>query len=124
MGAALGQPKMLVDGERRPHAAALRHIADAETGDGVGRQADDLRAGQLDAAGRRHQPGDGVAQRRLAHAVAADDGQDAAVQGDGDVLHGVGASVVDVEPIDPQDRARSDLDASPREPAHCRPPPM
>src|SRR5215471_13788877 len=104
--------------------AALRDVADAEPRDGVRRQTDALHTAELDAAGGGHQAGDGVAQRRLAHAVAADDGEDAAVEGEGDVLQGVGAAIIDIQPVDPQNRARSDLGAPAGEPAHWRPPPM
>src|SRR5207237_7578161 len=41
-----------------------------------------------------HQPGDGVAQRRLAHAVAADDGQDPLGEPERHALQRVGAAVV------------------------------
>ena len=66
------EPQVLVDRERAPQAAALRHVADAEPRD-VGRRApDQLLAGEADrAAGGAHQPHDGFAQRGLAHAVAA-----------------------------------------------------
>ena len=77
------QAQRLVDRQRRPDAPALRHVGDAAPRDLVRRQAEDLLAEQPDAAGGRHQAGDGVAQRRLAHAVAADDAEHAAVDASG-----------------------------------------
>ncbi len=63
--------------------------------------------------------------REYVEAVAADDGEDAAIQRDRDVLHGVGPAVIDVEVIDPEHGPRSSFDAAAREPGHqCRPPPM
>ena len=62
----------------RPDAPALRHIADAQTGDLVRLERRDLAAGDADrAAAGPLQPDDGVAERGLAHAVAADDRQHA-----------------------------------------------
>ena len=69
------------------------------------RQAEDLLAGQLDAAARRHQAGDRVAQRGLAHAVAADDGEHAASSVKRHALQRMGAAVVDVEVLDREHRA-------------------
>jgi hypothetical protein len=83
----------------------LWHVRDAAARDPIGRQAEDLFAGELDAAGGAHQPGDGVAQRGLAHAVAADDGQHAVLDRECHALQRVRAPVVDVEALDPQDRA-------------------
>ena len=54
---------------------------------------------------RRHQAGDGVAQRGLAHAVAADDAEHAALEREAHALQRVGAAVVDVEALDDQHRA-------------------
>jgi hypothetical protein len=69
-----------------------------------GAQAQDL-ARQPDAAGGRHQAGDRVAQRGLAHAVAADDAQHAVVERQAHALQRVGAAVVDVQALDHQQRA-------------------
>ena len=69
------------------------------------RQAEDLFAGEAHAAARRHQPGDRVAQRRLAHAVAADDAEHAALEREAHALQRMGAAVVDVEALDHQRRA-------------------
>ena len=96
-------PQVLVHGQRAPQPAALRHIADAEPRD-VGRRApDQLLAGEPDrAAGSAHQPHDGVAQRGLAHAVAADDGERALSQRQVDPLQRVRTAVQDVEVLDLQ----------------------
>ena len=92
-------PQMFVDVQRAPQAAALRHIADAQARDLGRRAVGDGVAGEHDAAGGdRHQPHDGVAQRGLAHAVAPDHRQDAALQAKIDALQGVRGAVVDVEP--------------------------
>ena len=72
------QTQMLVYRERWPDSPALRHVADALVGNDVGREAEDFFAVQLHAACRgtssycADQAGDRVAQRGLAHAVAAD----------------------------------------------------
>ena len=52
LGAVADQAQMLVHRERGPDAPALRHVADAAIGDLVGRQAEDLVAGEPDAAAR------------------------------------------------------------------------
>ena len=44
------EPQMLVDAERGPDAAALRHVGDAVADDAVGREAEDLLAARADAA--------------------------------------------------------------------------
>ena len=93
-----GQPQMLVDGERRPEPAALGRIADAEIGDPVRRQPDQFLTGHADrSALHRQQAHDGVAQRRLAHAVAADHRVNAGHQLQIDALERVGRAVVDVQ---------------------------
>ncbi len=93
-----GHAQMLVDGQRTPQPPPLRDIADAEPRDprrgGVG----DVLARQTHGpARRRHEAHDRLAQRRLAHAVAADDRQHARSQGQIDALQGVGAAIVDIE---------------------------
>ncbi len=99
------QAQRLVDRERRPDAAALRHVGDAAPGDLVRCAAEDLLADQPHAAAGRHQAGDGVAERRLAHAVAADDAEHAAFEREADALERMGAAVVHVEALDHQHRA-------------------
>ena len=51
-----------------------------------------------------HQARDGIAQRGLAHAVAAHDAQHAVFNSQADALQGVGAAVVNVQPFDGQGR--------------------
>ena len=93
-----GQPQMFVDGERRPEPAALGRKADPEVGDPVRWQPDQFLAGHADrSALHRQQPHDGVAQGRLAHAVAADHRMNAGHQFQIDALERVGGAVVDVQ---------------------------
>ena len=67
------------------------------------RAADELLAHETDgAAGCRGQPDDRLAQRRLAHAVASDQRQDAVLERQIDALQRVAAAVEDVEPSDLQ----------------------
>src|SRR5215469_14666175 len=101
---ARDETQRLLDAERRPDAPALRHVRDAAPRDPVRREAADLLAAQLDAAARRDQPGDRVAQRRLAHAVAADDREHAALEHEVDALQHMRVAVVDVEMPDLQHR--------------------
>ena len=92
------QPQMLVDRQRRPDASALRHVADAEIDNVVGRQPQEIDAGGTDSAtGRRHQPHDRVAERGLAHAVAADDGEHALIERERYALQRMGVAVVDLQ---------------------------
>ena len=123
--AAHGQAQVLVDAQRGPDAAALGDVADPPLGDGVGRQAQDVLAGQPHAARGGDQPGDGVAERGLAHPVAPDHRDDPVVERQRHLLQGVGAAVVDVEPLHLEDRPRRSPRAPAREPGHqARPPPM
>jgi len=100
--AARGEPQMFVDGQRRPDAAALRHVGDAAAGDEVGGEAEDLLAAEADAAAGRHQPGDGVAQGSLAHAVTPHHGQHALRQLERHRLQRVRTAIVDVQLLDPE----------------------
>jgi hypothetical protein len=113
---------VLVDRERRPDPAPLRDVADAALGDAVRRQPEDLLAGEPHAAARGagglDEAGDRVAERGLAHAVAADDGEHAVIEREGDALQRVRAAVVDVEASDLEDRSRAALRAVAREPGH------
>ena len=88
------QPERLLDAERRPDAAPLRHVGDAAARDAVRRQAEDLgrRRGETLAA-RRHQAADRVHSVVLPIAVAADDAEDAARPGESRRLQRVGAAV-------------------------------
>ena len=97
---------MLVDRERRPHPPSLRHVADTLGGDDVRGQPEDLLARELDAPRGAHEPGHRVAQGRLPHAVAADHGEDAAVERERHALQRVRAAVVDVEVLDLEDQCR------------------
>ena len=93
-----GQPQVLVHRQARPDPAALRHVADAEAVDLVRLQPEISRAVEADrAAARPLQAGDGVAQRGLAHAVAADDGEDAASSVEVDTLQGMAFAVEDLQ---------------------------
>ena len=98
--AALGrhEPQMLVDRERAPQPPPLRDIADADARDIGGRAADQFLAGDADRAARRpHQTHDRLAQSGLAHAVAADHRQHAALQGEIDALQCVRMPVMNIE---------------------------
>ena len=90
---------MLVDRERRPHPPPLRHVADAVLGDrgsAAGRGSPRRRAARCRAR-RGTRPGDRVAERGLAHAVAADHGEHAVLERERHVLQRVRVAVVDVE---------------------------
>ena len=98
--------QVLVDRERAPQPAALRHVADAEP-----RDLRRIEPGQLVVVGeadrtarRAHQAHDGLAQRGLAHAVAADDREDAGMDRELDALQRVGMAVIDIEAANLQQR--------------------
>jgi hypothetical protein len=100
---------VLVDGERLEQAPPLGYVADPGAGDLVGRAPKDLAALEGDrprSVGRRD-PHDRVAQRRLAHAVATDEGDRLFAHLEADVLQDVRAAVVDVEVLDGQQRRAS-----------------
>src|SRR5262245_56928190 len=85
--AAQRKPQVLLDRQRRPHAPSLRHVAYARSSNAVRGEPRQLRAVRpILAAGCAHQADDGLAQRALAHAVAADDGDYAALERQGEVL--------------------------------------
>ncbi len=122
---AHGEAEVFVDAERRPDPAPLRHVADAPLRDEVGRQAEDLLAGEPHAARGGDEPGDGVAECGLPHAVATDHRDHAVVQGERDLLQGMGAAVVDVEPLHLEDGPRGPAWPPAGVPGHQRcPPPM
>jgi hypothetical protein len=100
---------VLVDRKRRPYAAPLRHVADALLGDDVGGKPEDFFPRELDAPARPDKAGDRVAQRGLAHAVAADHRQHALVQPEGHVLQGMRPAVIDVEVLDLEDQCRTPM---------------
>ena len=103
-----GHAQVFVDGERAPEPATLRHVADAVPRDLRRRKAQHLFAAHADRAARRaREPHDGLAQGRLAHAVAPDDRQHAVIQRQIDALQRMRATIVDVEALDPKhDRRR------------------
>ena len=96
---------MFVDGERRPQAPSLGHVADPELCDLRRVERGQFLAREPDRpAGYGHQPHDRLAQRRLAHAVPADHGEDAVVERQVDALQRMGMAVIDIEPGDLQHR--------------------
>jgi hypothetical protein len=118
------EAQVLVHGERRPHASALRHIPHAPVGDGVRRKSQDLLAGEPHTTRRGDEARDRIAQRRLAHAVSAHHRRDPPIEAEGHLLQRVRPAVVDVELLDGEDRAGGPRPSRTREPAHqCAPPP-
>ena len=96
-----GQAQMLGDAERAPQPSALRNIADACLRDPRRAEAGDVLAANANrAAARPQQAHDGLAQRGLAHAVAADHREHAGVQRQVDALQGMRMAVIDVEAPD------------------------
>ncbi len=68
-----GGDEIFFDGERRKDPPPFRHQAEAQTGDGMRRQARERLPLEVDpAAARPVEAHDGAHRRRLAHAVAAD----------------------------------------------------
>ena len=81
---AEGQRQVLLDREAREDAPALHHVGHAEPGDLVGGQCGDVLPGEDDLARRRgHEPRDRPGDGRLAGAVRADQGHDAAARAPG-----------------------------------------
>ena len=97
--------EMLVNRERAPQPAALRDIAYAHPGD-LGRcLADQRLTGEVDRTRRhRHHAHDRLAQRGLAHAVAADNRKHAAFEPQVDALERVGRAVEHIQSPDIQRR--------------------
>src|SRR3569833_1885801 len=96
---------MLVDRQARPGAAALRHIGDAEAMDFMRLEARNLTAVEADrAAAGTPQADNGVAERAVAHAVAADDGEDTGIERQRHTLQRMAFTVVDLQVVDPEDR--------------------
>src|SRR5581483_10141058 len=106
VAARADHPQVLVDRKRREQPAALRHVADPETGDLVRLAADELLTAIADRAGDAggRDAHDRVAQRRLAHAVAADDAERSALHGERDVLERLRSAVVGAQPLDLEQR--------------------
>ncbi|MGY4172898.1 hypothetical protein ACVIM8_006971 [Bradyrhizobium sp. USDA 4529] len=97
---AAGKRKVLVDGQRPPQAAALRHITDAEPGDPCRIEPRDLFAANPDrTAAGTHEAHDRLAQRGLAHAVAADYREHAGLEREIDALQRMRMAVIDVEAL-------------------------
>src|SRR6185436_13402116 len=107
-GAPRGDPQVLVDGERREEATALRDVADAVPRDLVRLAADELLALEADRAlgMRRRDAHDRVAERRLAHAVATHDRERAALHGEAEVVEDARLAVERVEARDLEQRRR------------------
>src|SRR5258708_1796130 len=98
---------MLVRRQRRKQTATLRDEAQAEPRDPVRGLAEELLAAEPDRAGRGSEHAhDGLAQRRLAHAVAPDDRNRSFIDGERYILQDVSTSVERVEAADLQ---RGDL---------------
>ena len=92
---------MLVDAERAPQPPALRDVADAEARDLRRAQPGGFLAADANrAAACPHEAHDGLAQRGLAHAVAADHREHAAVEREVDALQRMRMPVIDVEALD------------------------
>ena len=76
----------------------MRNVADAGAGDLMRLDADELAALEADRPERTGMKSDDrVAERRLAHAVAADDGKDAALQRQRDALKRMRLAVIDLQ---------------------------
>src|SRR4029079_1155935 len=103
-----GDPQVLVDGERREEATALRDVADAVPRDLVRLAADELLALEADRAlgMRRRDAHDRVAERRLAHPVAPHDRERAALHGEAQVVEDPRFAVERVEARDLEHRRR------------------
>ena len=98
--------QVLVDRERAPQAAALRHVTDAEPRDLRRIEPRQLViVGETDRSARRaHQAHDGLAQRGLAHAVAADDRENPGMDRELDALQRMGMAVIDIQAANLQQR--------------------
>ena len=112
-----GEAQMLGDAERAPQPPPLRNIADACLRDPRRAEAGDFLAANANrAAARPQQAHDGLAQRGLAHAVAADHREHAGIQRQVDALQCMRMAVIDVEAPDFEGRrGAADL-------THGRPP--
>src|SRR5689334_12560736 len=94
---------MLVDRQRPPEPPPLRHIAYPEPRDARRTCARDIFAADADrTAARTEQAHDGVAERGLAHAVAADHREHALLERQVDALQRMRMPVINVETPDLQ----------------------
>ena len=100
--AAREHGQVLPHREARKDAALLRHEAEAEPRDGVGRQRGDVAVAVADAAGPRLQIAhDGEDGRGLAGAVAAEQADDLALpHGQRDAVQDVAVAVVGVDVLE------------------------
>jgi hypothetical protein len=101
------EPQVLVDGETAEDLAVLGDVADTTPDDPRRRLALDLPVAEVDPSGPGREPDDRLESRRLAHAVASEQGGDTRR---GDVernpLQDMRTAVADVEVADREDRAR------------------
>ena len=96
---------MLVHRERLEQPAPLRHVADALGGDHVGQAPAQFLAEHPDRAPRlAAEAHDGVAERRLAHAVAADQGDRLGAHRERDALEDVRRAVERMHVLELQER--------------------
>ncbi len=93
------ESQVLFDGEPRKDLASLRDVPEAEARALVRRESRHVGAVEADRAGaRRQQSREALEQRRLAHAVAAEDRRDSAGRRlERDVAQRVAAAVILVE---------------------------
>ena len=101
------QSQSLLDRQARPESPPLRHVAQARASDGVRIEAHDVASVEADRPrAHRREPDDGVAERRLAHAVAADDRKHAMLERQRDALQSMRLAVIDLQILHLQDRLR------------------
>src|SRR5262245_8931788 len=83
----LHEPQVLVNRQRGPQPASLRDVTDPESRDIGGPAAGQLLAREADrSTGGAHQAHDRLAERGLAHAVAADHRENAVIEREVDAL--------------------------------------
>jgi hypothetical protein len=118
-----GQPEVLPDGQAGEHPPVLRDVADAELGDALGRQPDEVLALAPDVpAAHGHQPHDRLHGRGLAGAVAPEQrDQLTRLHGEGHTLQHVGQAVVRLDLLDLQQRRGGALGAPARYGGHRLP---
>jgi hypothetical protein len=105
-----GNAQVLIDGERREGAAALRHVGDPEPHDLLGRHAAQVLAVEPDRTFGAHHVADGAERRRLAGAVGAQQGGDAAgLDREADVVQRLGLAVERLERLHFQQRGHHEV---------------
>ena len=93
--------QVLVDGQRTPEPSPLRHVSNAKAGDSRGGETQELLATHADRAARSaDETHDRLAKGGLAHAVAADNRQDAVVERQVDALQRMRMAIIDVQAPD------------------------